>query len=310
MNSSFASLFSLLGAKNGAGTAWLLDESKVLVSNGTLSLGTRLSGIDTRIGDNYSAVLNKITAETGPSSSLAQSINAVSGRLGTAESSITTLSQVTNGLNAKWSVAVNSNGYISGITFNANGATSSFVVAANTFAVVDPNGGSPIVPFEVSGGVVRAPTLVVGNLFANTIQGWHIVNGAVSTPAIAANSVSATVATSGNYNGVYGNNGTNAEVCSVSIYCNGGPVLIQGMYSFMLSARPGNINSTCSLSRDGAFLVDAGAYAPRGYRCAMPVAIVDNPGVGWHTYRINDTVGPGATIAFYAYALSATELKR
>ncbi|PXA91174.1 hypothetical protein DMC25_06370 [Caulobacter sp. D4A] len=188
----FATQFSLLGAKSADGQAWNLNENTVRLSSG-LALATRLSGLDVRIGSSEAAMVTEQQTRASGDSALSQRMDTLTATVGQQTSSITSLQQVQAGLSARYSVALNVNGHITGWVANNDGTTGSFTIAADRFAVVDPNGGSPIVPFEISGGVVRAPNLVVGNLFANTIQGWHIVNGAVTTPAIADSAISAPI---------------------------------------------------------------------------------------------------------------------
>jgi len=186
----FTNLFTLLGAKNSAGNAFVLNEDTVKLANGT-ALGTRLSGIDTAIGANSSAIVNEQTARTNADSALSQSIQVVSSQVGPLQSTVSTLSEAVNGVKARYGVSLDVNGYVTGFVQNNDGKTGSFVIVANRFAIVDPNGGNPTVPFEVSNGNVY-------------INGQRISPGSISADRLSVTSLSALTANIGflvSYNG-------------------------------------------------------------------------------------------------------------
>lgn len=167
-DTAFANTLSLIGAKNGAGTAWVLNESTVQLSGG-VSLGTRLSGIDTALGANASAIVNEQTARTTADSSLAQSISTVSSNLGGLTSSVSSLSSAVNGLSARQGISLDVNGYVTGYVQNNDGTSGSFTILADRFAVVSPGGGTPFVPFEISDGFVRIKDAIIGTLSVNKL---------------------------------------------------------------------------------------------------------------------------------------------
>jgi len=186
----FTNLFTLLGAKNPAGSAFVLNEDTVKLANG-MALGTRLSGIDTAIGANASAIVNEQTARTNADSALSQSIQVVSAQVGPLQSTVSTLSEAINGVKARYGVSLDVNGYVTGFVQNNDGKTGSFVVVANRFAIVDPNSGNPTVPFEVSNG----------NVFIN---GQRISPGSILPDRLSVTSLSALTANIGflvSYNG-------------------------------------------------------------------------------------------------------------
>ena len=162
---AFAGNFTLLGAKNAQGTAWVLDDNKVQVSPG-VSLGTRLSGIDTLIGTTSASVINEQTARIAADGVLSQSITSVQTNVGGLTSSVSTLSQALNGVKARYGISLDVNGFVTGFLQNNDGSSGSFVVIANRFAIVDPGNGltAPFVPFEVSGGVTRIKEAIIGSL--------------------------------------------------------------------------------------------------------------------------------------------------
>jgi hypothetical protein len=178
----FTGLFTLLGAKNAAGTAFVLDDSKVQLSNGT-ALGTRLSGIDAAINGNSASITNEITARVNGDNANASAITSLQSTVNGHTASITTLQSTTNGLNAKYGVALDVNGYITGFVQNNNGTSGTFAILADKFAIVTP-GQNPTVPFEVSNG----------NVYVN---GQRITPGSIGADRINVTSLSALSATIG-----------------------------------------------------------------------------------------------------------------
>src|SRR3546814_570662 len=83
----FAGLFTLLGAKNSAGTAFVLNDSKVQLANG-VALGSRLSGIDTAISNTNAAIVNEQTARSTGDQANANAITVVSTKVNGHTSSI------------------------------------------------------------------------------------------------------------------------------------------------------------------------------------------------------------------------------
>lgn len=297
------STLALIGAKNGTSTAFIIDTSKAWV-NGTESLGTRLTSINTSLGDNAGSITSEISNRISAVGSVQSQVNTLSGTVDGYSSQISTVQSITNAINARYSVTITSDSYgvkkVTGFVLNSNGVTGDFGVFADRFSISNSTGNVVRTPFVVVGSTVKMSNIEVDTIKVDTIYAVHIVSNEITT----------TVATSGNYGGSTGNPGGGAQVCEISVYCSGKPLLIMGMFSAKMNAGPGNINATANLYRNGNLLIDAGAYALLNYRYALQFVWVDNPGAGWHTYTIFDSVGGGANIVWYGYGLSATELKR
>lgn len=180
-DSAMASQLALLGAANGGNTAWLLDLQKVQVGGG-VSLATRLSGIDTAAGNNSAAIANEITARSDAVSAVAQSLSTLTSTVGGHTSSITQLSTVTNGLNARYTLAVNGHGSIAGMTFNAAPYGSGINFVADEIGFTAPNGGSPVKVMSIVNGKVRFNSNV-------EIYGDLLVTGTINNTKIAQNTV-------------------------------------------------------------------------------------------------------------------------
>lgn len=180
-DSSMASQLALLGAATNGGTAWAIDLTKVQVGGG-VSLGTRLSGIDTAAGNNAAAIANEISARSDAVSAVAQSLSTLSSTVGGHTSSITQLSTVTNGLNARYTLAVNGYGSIAGMTFNAAPYGSGINFVADEIGFTAPNGGSPVKVMSIVNGKVRFNSNV-------EIYGDLLVTGSINNTKIAQNTV-------------------------------------------------------------------------------------------------------------------------
>lgn len=159
---SFAQQFALLGAKNGGGTAWVLDQNTVQVGGG-VTLGSRLSGIDATLASNAAAIVTEQTARASADSALSSQITTLTSTVNGNTASITSVQSTVNGLNAKYGVSLNVNGHITGFVQNNNGSSGDFTIVADVFRIIAPAGGSPVTPFSVTAEGVR----INGNLIVN-----------------------------------------------------------------------------------------------------------------------------------------------
>ncbi|MEW5249907.1 phage tail fiber domain-containing protein [Microbulbifer sp. 2201CG32-9] len=162
---ALASTISLIGAENGAGTAFILDTSKVKVS-GTETFAERLSALTAADGDNFTAIQTLQTVDIPK-------------------------------LEAKYGVSLNVNGYVTGFVQNNDGKSGNFAILADRFAVVDPSGDpneAEYVPFEIINGKInmRGTVQVDGDLLVNgSLSGVKLVQGAISADKISANAINA-----------------------------------------------------------------------------------------------------------------------
>jgi hypothetical protein len=128
---------ALIGAKNGANNAFVLDLDTVLVG-ASESLGTRLSTISSTLGGHTTTIATQQT--------------------------------VLNGVIGQYMVKIDSNGHVAGFGLYNDGGSSQFIVNANKFAVTD--GTTSKVPFIVSGGVCYMQNVVIQDaLIANLTVG-------------------------------------------------------------------------------------------------------------------------------------------
>lgn len=178
---AIAQQFAILGSFRNGQSAFVLDMNRVEVGPGH-SLGNRLSGIDTSIGNVSAGVTNEQTARVNGDQALSQSITNVQTTVQGHTASITQLFETTNGLNARAGLSLNVNGHITGWLLNNNGASGQMAIVADKFSVTAPNGGTPVQPFIVSAGRARFN----GNV---DIYGDLFVDGTITTRKMGDNSV-------------------------------------------------------------------------------------------------------------------------
>lgn len=119
----------------------------------TNALSTETSNRNAAIAAETAARNAAISAEASARTTLQTQVNGQSA-------TITALQSSVNGTRAKYTLTLNVNGHITGFTQESTGTTGSFTITTDTFRIVSPGGGTPIVPFEVTGEGVR----INGNL--------------------------------------------------------------------------------------------------------------------------------------------------
>lgn len=211
-DTALANTLALIGARNGPGTAFVLNLNTVKVSS-TESMADRLDAITARFGTNEALIAAETNARATADSAFVGSLTTLQARMSTAEAAITTetaarvtadssiatqittinstlngntaaiqtLQTVTNGLAASYVVKTDVNGYVSGFGLYNSGGTSQFVILADKFALVTP-GQSSVVPFAVDASGVYMQNAYIRNLNVDKITGgtigsqWNINN--------------------------------------------------------------------------------------------------------------------------------------
>lgn len=241
-------------------------------------------------------------------SALAGRVDAITVRVGTAEGNITTYGDIAitardkanavegtantalYRVNLTTGVSLNANGFVTGWRASNDGVTGIFTILGNVFRLVDPNGGTPITPFEVIGSMVyfNANVRINGNL---------LVTGTINTPALAEAAVTGNVAA---YNDL-----------TVQLSHNV-PMRVHGLYIDVKSAQsPIKIDFNCwaTFSHDagGSFIAYVQLVRSRGdtggqvlssvpiygsgmandtWQGPVPIKYLDRPGEtgNWHYY--------------------------
>lgn len=186
---------ALLGAKNGANTAWVLDTTTVKLDSDTGdTLSTRLTALqagidqnDDDVADNYAAIIAEASVRASADGSLASDITALTSTVGGHTTSLATQASVIDGLEAQYTVKVDNNGYVAGFGLAStavNGTpTSSFIVLADKFSIIHPANGlaTAKAPFVVSGGNVYMQNVIIGNALIESLDAGKINTGTLNT---------------------------------------------------------------------------------------------------------------------------------
>lgn len=131
--------FNLLGGRRGNGSGWVLNKATVdITDEGTLA--QVLSGLRAVDGANSSSITALSQASANQASQLTTMSNTVSGQT----ASISQLFQVMEGIGARWTVALDSNGTSTGLV--ADGQTRSWVFSGASLSIIDAGNGLSYVP--------------------------------------------------------------------------------------------------------------------------------------------------------------------
>lgn len=286
---AIAQQFAVLGAFRNGQTAFILDLNRVEVGPG-FSLGTRLTGIDVAVGNVSASVVSEATARANADSALSQTIQTVQNTVGGNTASITSLQQVTNGINARWTLALNSNGHITGIAANNNGSYGTLAFVADEMSFVAPGGGSPVKIMSLVNGRVRFNSNV-------EIYGDLLVTGSINHTRLVSNTVSNTEAA---YNAatITLNNTTPTRIHGVwiSVEKADSPIDIDfNAYGTFTHNASGSFVAVVQLVRsrgtDGGTVIQSvqlngSGMANDTWQGALPMKYLDRPGEGgnWHYY--------------------------
>ncbi len=171
-DAALQSTFDLMGAISGGGTTFVLNTSNVYV-DGTTSLATRLSGLSSSIGSNSAAIASEASTRASADSANASSITSLTTVVSGHTASISSQLASIGGLQAQYTLRIDVDGNVAGYGIAAGGGSpSTFTVLANKFAVIDPGnpGGTPTVPFAISGGVVTMQNVVIGDAIISNLN--------------------------------------------------------------------------------------------------------------------------------------------
>lgn len=107
------------------------------------TITANITTLQTTVGNNTTAIQNEVTARTNADSSLASDITTLQTTVGNNTTSIQTNSTSINGIEAKHTVKIDNNGYVTGYglisTANNGTPTSEFQVVADKFAIAPVN---------------------------------------------------------------------------------------------------------------------------------------------------------------------------
>jgi len=187
---AFADTFTLMGAENAGGTAFILDEDTVkIASDGGDTVAERFTGIAADINGNSGDITTIQTVTIpGVETDVGNAQNAADAAQSYGEGVASDLGDFEADVLVEYGVDLTANGYVSGFRL-INGGTpgaSAFVILADKFAIVDPSGDpgeTEYTPMQIVGGKVRFNANV-------EIDGDLVVSGTIN----GADALSTTVA--------------------------------------------------------------------------------------------------------------------
>ena len=150
------------------------------------SLGTRTTSAESNITTLQTTTANQATSITTLSSSVGTNTTAI-------QTEATTRASETGSLFSKYTVKIDTNGYVSGFglasTANNDTPFSDFIIRADRFSIASPTGPgiTPVIPFIVTtttttiNGVTVTPGVYINGAFiqGGTIQGASIAGGTI-----------------------------------------------------------------------------------------------------------------------------------
>jgi hypothetical protein len=265
-NASYESNFTLLGAKNAAGTAWVFDGSTTYV-DGTTTLAEHLNYVESVLGD---------------------------GSISIAE-----INEQTTSLGGKITLSVNANNQVSGVDLGVNGTSSYFTIVSSAFQLVDISSGQTLIPLSYADGAWTFTSNV-------TINGALIVSGSVGTGAIASGSITNTTYSENTATTALGTvNGSPVQIGSLTLTdFSGMPVTVDVTCTFINADGDHDQNLSIVLRRDGTqvgepfycFARQNSAGFSGGAPITQPASFFDaGASAGAHTWTVTAQVTAGTS---------------
>jgi hypothetical protein len=226
-DSALASQISILSTSVGSNTAAIVSEATAR-ADADSALATDILGLKAVTGANIAAIQAETVARTDADSALASDITTLQSTVGNNTTSIQTTATTVDGIQGKYAVKIDNNGYVSGygLISTANNATpfAEFAVIADRFSIApvatnpDAVDGSPFfvltAPQTINGVTVPAGTymkqafiydavitrakiadLAVDNAKINDLNASKINAGFISADRIETGSIDAKIAT-------------------------------------------------------------------------------------------------------------------
>jgi hypothetical protein len=233
----------------------------------------------TNIATNAAAITTEASTRASGDSANASTSTAISARLDSGDyaavkTSATASASAITGILAKYSVNVDVNGHVVGFELINGSGLGDFVVTADKFKVVKPDGtGTPIQMMSLG---------IVGGVTTLSLNGNLVVDGSIKTQGIALNAVTLPVAAySGS--GVGLSTGVITTIQQVTVITDGSPILFIGGCSG--SSDSGGIIQV-SIWRGGSAVGYTRATTPPGDLASISIILTDQPAAGTYTYYL------------------------
>lgn len=160
--SALATSVSSLQSTVAGHTASILSEQTTRATADS-ALSSSLSTLTATVGNHTASILSESIARANADSALSTNLSAVTTTVGGHTATLATQQTSINGISTLYSVRSDVNGYVSGFELTSNllpGGTSNssaFNILADNFKIQKPglNGGTPYVPFSVTGDIIN-----------------------------------------------------------------------------------------------------------------------------------------------------------
>jgi len=171
-------LFTITGNNTSA-----ISTEQTARADGDSALASDIETLTTATGDNAAAISTEQTARADGDSALSTSIGTVQTTVDGHTTSIETNTTSINGIEGKYSVKIDNNGYVTGFgmisTANNGTPTSEFIILTDKFKIVTP-GDTPKIPFSVGEIDGNSTVGINGNL---------VLDGSIAASAIQTHSI-------------------------------------------------------------------------------------------------------------------------
>lgn len=167
------------------------------------ALASQISTLTASLNNTNAAIVTEQTTRASADTAIASSVTTLQTTVESNTASIQQHTSTINGLSAQWYLKTDVNGYVSGFGMANDGATSSFIINADKFAVVKPGspaGATSKIPFVVGtvngastvgidGQLVVDGTILARSIAASAVTANKIAAGAVTANKVAANAI-------------------------------------------------------------------------------------------------------------------------
>jgi hypothetical protein len=152
---------------NGQPIGTVITDLKTQTTENNTALATTLALIGAKNGDGSAFVLNLEATKVTPTQSLAEKFTSIEATSGGNTASIKNLTEVIvgpTGGTARAVLNLDVNGFVSGTVATNNGTSSSFTIIASEFKVVSDVNGQSVVPFLIQGDKTYLKNVIVENI--------------------------------------------------------------------------------------------------------------------------------------------------
>lgn len=171
-------------------------------SNGDSALATRIDNLSVIVGNNSGSITTEATTRANNDNALAQTTTNLSTTVNGHTSSISTQQTSIDGLNASYSVRINNNGNVVGYGLSSGaGGTSSFIINALNFTIVNPNdlNNGKFYWSGATNSLVIEGDIYARNFYGNVVNTGNVVAGAITSRSSYYDATEQTIPANGNW---------------------------------------------------------------------------------------------------------------